>query len=115
MTNAKSITWKLRLTPLCPGDLSRSDRDRLFRAEGRLFQAQREIARLRAGLAEAERGEQLRREALFQLLDEREERIQELERELSEIQKIDLRGAPEIPRQRCLYRSDPPGRGPIQP
>lgn len=88
MTSTKSIARKLRLTPLRPDDPPRSDRDRLLRAEGRLLQAQREISRLRAELAEAGQGEQLRREALFQLLDEKDARIRELERKLREIQTI---------------------------
>lgn len=108
MTNEKSITWKLRLTPLRPDDPPHSDRDRLLRAEGQLLQAQREISRLRTELAEAGHGEQLRREALFRLLDERDERIQELERELSEIQKTDLTGGRyHEQKQHCLLSAQP--------
>lgn len=79
MTNRKNIPGKLRLTPLHTDGLPRSDRDRLLRTEGQLLLAQREIIRLRAELAEAERGERLRREALFQILDEKDAAIRELE------------------------------------
>lgn len=79
MTNRKNITGKLRLTPLHTDGLPRSDRDRLLRTEGLLLLTRREIVRLWAELAEAERGERLRREALFQILDEKDAAVRELE------------------------------------